>query len=86
VPAQPLLSSPHMENNAEQYYFKVFTFIQSLQSMLGHKILIRIIELVDSTQEKSANKPDGGTLAIANPVEDELDLRSQYEQQFLQEI
>jgi len=75
-----------MENNAEQYYFKVFTFIQSLQSMLGHKILIRIIELVDSTQEKSTNKPDGSALAIANAVEDELDLRSQYEQQFLQEI
>ena len=54
--------------------------------MLGHKILIRIIELVDSTQEKSTNKPDGSALAIANAVEDELDLRSQYEQQFLQEI
>jgi len=54
--------------------------------MLGHKILIRIIELVDSTAEKSANKPDGGTLALANTVEDEVDLRSQYELQFLQEI
>ena len=54
--------------------------------MLGHKILIRIIELVDTTSEKSASKADGGTLALATTVEDELDLRSQYEQQFLQEI
>lgn len=77
-----------LENYSEQYYFKVFNYIKNLQKMLGLKVLLRIVELVDDTG--SAQAPSDSMLPGSSDqrvnTEEELDLRSQYEQQFLLEM
>lgn len=87
-PGQMQMLPAAMENYSEQYYFKVFNYIKDLQKMLGLKLLLRIVELVDDTgsaQASSDSTLPGSSDQRVN-TEEEPDLRSQYEQQFLREM